>query len=71
MLRRIVAFALWGYFGWYAAAYILSLFGMPTTLAPLGAAAMIVIAGVDWRAILRASSPTTAPEVIEAGQRGS
>ena len=50
MIRRTVAFALWAYFGWYAAAYVMTQLGMPTTLAPLGAAVMIVIAAIDWPA---------------------
>jgi hypothetical protein len=65
MIRRIVAFALWGYFGWYVAAYLLSILGMPTTLAPIGAGVMVAIACVDWRALVRAS----APDPVDTPQR--
>src|SRR5262245_2915244 len=68
MIRRTIAYALWGYFGWYAAAVLLSLFGQPTTLAPLGAAVMIVVATVDWPALVRRSSGTPAPEAVESTQ---
>jgi hypothetical protein len=71
MIRRFVAFALWAYFGWYAAAYVLSLFGMPTTLAPIGAAVMVVIAAIDWPALVRASTASHAPEPVESSQRTS
>jgi hypothetical protein len=66
MIRRFVAFALWAYFGWYAAAYVLSLFGMPTTLAPIGAAVMIVVAAVDWPTLVSASTEAAAPEPVES-----
>jgi hypothetical protein len=64
MIRRIVAFALWAYFGWYATAYVLLLFGIPTTLAPLGAAVMIVIAGVEWRSLGRRTSTAAASDTL-------
>jgi hypothetical protein len=73
VIRRTVAFALWAYFGWYAAAYVMTQLGMPTTLAPLGAAVMIVIAAIDWPALVRSSSSAAArpPDSIETSQRPS
>lgn len=63
MIRRAAAFALWGFFGWYAAAYVLSVLGQPATLAPIGAAVMVVVAGVDWPRLVRGS---TADRSLEA-----
>jgi hypothetical protein len=71
MFRRIVAFALWAYFGWYAAAFVLSVLGMPTTLAPVGAAVMVVVAAIDWRGMRRSTAPASASEPVEASPRPS
>ena len=65
MIRRVVAFAIWAYFGWYAAAYLLTMFDVPTTLAPLGGAAMIVVVAVDWRSLVRGSATVPARESID------
>ena len=68
MIRRVAAYALWGFFGWYAASYALTLFGQPATLAPLGAVGLIVIAGVDWPALVRRSVVAPAPEPVDNPQ---
>ena len=65
MIRRVVACALWAYFGWYAAVYLLTMFGLPTTLAPLGGAVMIVVVGLDWRALVRGSATIPAQEPVD------
>ena len=62
MIRRLVACALWGYFGWYAAAYVVAMFNLPATLAPLGGVVMIVVVVVDWRALHRGSATVPARE---------
>jgi hypothetical protein len=68
MTRRIVAFALWGYFGWYVAAYVLSALGMPTTVAPIGTAVMIVIAAIDWPALVRTSAASPPSQPLDTRQ---
>ena len=35
MTRRIIATALWAYFGWFLAATVLSLLGLPTAISLL------------------------------------
>lgn len=49
MMRRIVAAALWSYFGWYLAAHLASVFGLPLELAPAGGLLMLAIALLDRR----------------------
>ena len=68
MFRRFVAFALWAYFGWYAAAFVVSVLGIPTTLAPIGAAVMVVAAAIDWRGMRQ---PSSASERAEASPPAS
>jgi hypothetical protein len=60
MTPRLVACALWAYFGWYAAAYLLTMLDMPTTLAPFGGAVMIVVVVLDWRTLVRRSATVPA-----------
>jgi hypothetical protein len=54
MLRRVVAVALWAYFGWYLAAHIGTVTPLPIELAPAGGLIMVGIAVVDWRRLLSA-----------------
>lgn len=56
MTRRIVAAVLWGYFGWYLAAHVASLFGIPADLAPIGGLLMAAIALIDWGRLTRTRS---------------
>jgi hypothetical protein len=54
MFRRVIATALWAYFGWYLAGLLAVSFGLPQAIGPLGGIAMAAVAGVDWRNFLRA-----------------
>jgi hypothetical protein len=65
MIRRLVACALWAYFGWYAAAYLLTMLDMPTTLAPLGGAVMVMVVVPDWRSLVRGSATVPAREPVD------
>ena len=49
MTRRIIAVTLWAYFGWFMAATVLSLLGLPTAISPLGGILMAGVALIDWR----------------------
>jgi hypothetical protein len=66
MLHRVAATLLWAYFGWYLTGYLLSVLGVPTSLAVLGGVVMAAVAWVDirgwWRARIAAGSTIpTAP----------
>ena len=52
MTRRIIATALWAYFGWFLAATVLSVLGLPTAISPVGGILMAGVALVDWRRFL-------------------
>jgi hypothetical protein len=47
MLRRFVALALWAYFGWYLAAHLATLIGVPAELSVTGALVMALVATID------------------------
>ena len=67
-MRRYIALALWAYFGWYAAAHVLSAAGGPTALAPLGGLLMGAIALRDlrpWIAAWHRVDPVTRTTVSE------
>jgi hypothetical protein len=49
MARRVIALALWAYFGWYLTAMLAMAFGLPTQAAPIGGLLMGTLALVDWR----------------------
>lgn len=61
MARRIIATALWGYFGWYLVAILLSAVGVAETFAPFGGVVMAGIALIDWRRLLEAHSVGESP----------
>jgi len=48
-MRQIVSAALWAYFGWYLAAHLTSVFGLPNEIAPVGGLLMLAFAMVNWR----------------------
>jgi hypothetical protein len=54
MTRRIVAIALWGYFGWYLASLAAVGIGLPPAIGPVGGIIMAAVAAVDWRTLIRA-----------------
>ena len=64
MTRRIIATALWAYFGWFLAATVLSLLGLSTAISPLGGILMAGVALIDWRRLAQAK-----PAVDRVGQR--
>lgn len=49
MTRRILAVALWAFFGWYLGALAAATTGLPSDWAPLAGLLMAVVALVDWR----------------------
>ena len=51
MTRRIIATALWAYFGWFLAATVLSVLGLPTAISPVGGILMAGVALIDWRRV--------------------
>lgn len=69
MARRLVALALWAYFGWFFTATLAGPAGLWTDFALLGGVLMGVIALVDWRSRLlpaeNADLPTPAIERAE------
>jgi hypothetical protein len=54
MTRRIVAIALWGYFGWYLASLAAVGIGLPQVIGPIGGLIIATVAAVDWRSLIRA-----------------
>ena len=56
MARRMVALALWAYFGWFLAATLAREAGLPLDYAALGGVAMGAFALVDWRRRMAARS---------------
>ncbi len=71
MLRRVVATALWAYFGWYLAGHLLSITGMPMDIAPLGGVLVGCVAQYDWHALMRRASGELTPEPLSRSQRTS
>jgi hypothetical protein len=53
MLRRMTALLLWVYFAWYLVGLIAAATGLPSSLGPMAAALMAVLAVVDWRSLRR------------------
>jgi hypothetical protein len=49
MLRRMIALALWAYFGWYLGSIIAAFTGTPTIIGPALGALVAAVALVDWR----------------------
>lgn len=49
MLRHTAALLLWAYFGWYLAATLADLLGLPMALGPIGGVIVGAIAMRDWR----------------------
>jgi hypothetical protein len=54
-MRRLIAFALWAYFGWYLTTMLAAAAGLPPEIGPLGGAAIGVFALIDWRGRMRSS----------------
>ena len=65
MTRRIVATALWAYFGWFLAATLASAGLLPAAAAPIGGIVVAAIALYDWRH-LRAAPPKNAADSLGA-----
>ena len=57
MLRRMTALLLWVYFAWYLVGLVSVATGLPSSLAPMAAALMAVLAVVDWRSLRRVPDP--------------
>jgi hypothetical protein len=57
MFRRVLATALWAYFGWYLAAHLAAVTGVPSSLAVIGGVAMGALALVDFPGRLRRTPP--------------
>lgn len=64
MLRRALALALWGYFGWYLGSLVATFTGTPSIIGPLMGVIVAAIAVVDWRR-LRAAQHTTGKDVLQ------
>jgi hypothetical protein len=70
-MRRLIACALWAYFGWYLTAMLAASAGLPTELGPVGGAAIGVFALIDWRGRQRSSSRGLVIAPKGEGQRTS